>query len=37
MADYQIFTDATADLTAKMVEGLPSVKVMPMQVEIGGK
>ena len=37
MADYQIFTDATADLTAKMVEGLPSVKVIPMQVEIGGK
>ena len=37
MADYQIFTDATADLTAKMVEGLPSVKVIPVQVEIGGK
>lgn len=37
MAGYQIFTDATADLCEGMMEGLPSVKVIPMHVEIGGR
>lgn len=32
---YQIFTDATADLSAEMTAGLPHVEVIPMQVEIG--
>ena len=34
---YQIFADATADLTGSFAEGLSSVKVIPMQVEICGK
>ena len=36
MGDYQIFTDATADLTPELMRGLPSVEIIPMQVEIGG-
>lgn len=36
MAAYQIFTDATADLSDSFMEGLPQVKIVPMQVEIGG-
>jgi len=37
MAGYQIFTDATADLCKDMMEVLPPVEVIPMQVEIGGQ
>ena len=37
MGNYQIFTDATADLSPELREGLPSVEIIPMQVEIGGK
>lgn len=37
MNTYQIFTDATADLTAKLMIGLPCVEIIPMQVEIGGR
>ena len=37
MADYQIFTDATADLSPEMLSGLPPVEIIPMHVEIGGK
>ncbi len=37
MAGYQIFTDATADLCESMLEELPSLEVIPMQVEIGGQ
>ena len=36
MADYQIFTDATADLSYEMLKGLPPVEILPMHVEIGG-
>ena len=36
MGNYQIFTDATADLTPELMAGLPSVEIIPMQVEIGG-
>ncbi|MBS6397780.1 MAG: DegV family protein [Clostridiales bacterium] len=36
MAAYQIFTDATADYNSGMMEGLPPVSVVPMQVEIDG-
>lgn len=36
MGNYQIFTDATADLSTALLEGLPSVEIIPMQVEIGG-
>lgn len=37
MAPYQIFTDATADCSPPWLESLPSVGIIPMQVEIGGK
>lgn len=37
MAGYQIFTDATADLNEKMMQGLPTVEIIPMQVEICGR
>ena len=37
MDSYRIFTDATADLSAELLAGLPPVEVIPMQVEIGGK
>lgn len=37
MAEYQIFTDATADLCPSMLTGLPPVEVIPMEVEIGGR
>ena len=33
---YQIFTDATADLTDELLQGLPEVTVIPMTIEIGG-
>ncbi|MBQ7885849.1 MAG: DegV family protein [Clostridia bacterium] len=33
--DYQIFTDAASDLGFSMMEGLPSVTVVPMGVSIG--
>ena len=36
MAEFQIFTDATADLSPTLLAGLPSVEIIPMQVEIGG-
>jgi len=36
MSNYQIFTDATADLTPALLAGLPPVEIIPMQVEIGG-
>lgn len=34
---YQIFTDAAADLTAEMLEGLPPVTIIPMEFTIGGQ
>lgn len=34
---YQIFTDATADLTPELLEGLPQVSVLPMDLIIGGQ
>ena len=37
MADYQIFTDATADLSPEMLSGLPPVEIIPMEVEIEGR
>ncbi|MGI5912662.1 MAG: DegV family protein [Syntrophomonadaceae bacterium] len=37
MAAYQIFTDATADHCPDMMAGLPSVEIIPMEVEIGGR
>lgn len=37
MADYQIFTDATADLSPEMLSGLPPVEIIPMHVKIGGR
>lgn len=36
MAGYRIFTDATADLSGALLEGLPPVTVIPMEVEVGG-
>ena len=37
MSSYQIFTDATADLSSGMMAQLPSVEIIPMNVEIGGR
>lgn len=36
MGTYRIFTDATADLTPELMEGLAPIEIIPMQVEIGG-
>lgn len=36
MGDYKIFTDATADFNFNMLNGYPSVEVIPMQVEVDG-
>ena len=33
---YQIFTDATADVSQEIMEGLPPVVYIPMEVELGG-
>ena len=37
MSAYQIFTDATADLSKSLMEDLSCVRVIPMEVEIGGQ
>lgn len=37
MTNYQLFTDATADMSTELLSGLPSVEIVPMQVEIGGR
>ncbi len=37
MTDYQIFADTTADLCPEMLDGLPPVHFIPMEVEIGEK
>ena len=37
MMPYRIFTDATADLSPELLEGLPPVEIIPMQIEIGGR
>ncbi|HHU02915.1 MAG: DegV family protein [Christensenellales bacterium] len=37
MAPYQIITDATADLSAGIIKEVPNIKIIPMEVEIGGK
>lgn len=37
MAPYQIFTDATADCSPQWLRSLPSIGVIPMRVEIGGR
>ncbi|MDO4340955.1 MAG: hypothetical protein Q4C91_23210 [Eubacteriales bacterium] len=36
MGTYQLFTDATADLSDSPLAKIPSVKIIPMQVEISG-
>ena len=36
MDGYQIFTDATSELAPELTAGLPSVEMIPMNVEIGG-
>lgn len=36
MGAYQLFTDATADITADMMIEMPETRVIPMNVEIGG-
>lgn len=33
---YQIITDATADLNDELLAGLPEVRIIPMNVEVGG-
>ena len=33
--DYKIFTDATADFGSSMLEGLPRIEVIPMEVTVG--
>ena len=37
MAGYQIFADTTADLCPEMLAGLPPVRFIPMEVDIGGR
>ena len=37
MFDYQIFTDATSDISREMTFGLPQPEIIPMPVEIKGK
>ncbi len=37
MAEYQIIADVTADHSPEMLQGLPPVILIPMDVEIGGK
>lgn len=34
---YQIITDATADLNAELLAGLPEVKIIPMNVQVNGR
>ncbi|MBQ7796080.1 MAG: DegV family protein [Lachnospiraceae bacterium] len=34
---YQIFTDATSDLSDELLDGLPHLEVIPMTLEIGGR
>lgn len=34
MISYQIFTDATADMSPEMLFGLPHIEIIPMQLEI---
>ena len=33
--DYKIFTDATADFGSTMLQGLPRIEVIPMEVTVG--
>lgn len=33
--DYKIFTDATADFCSSMLDGLPRIEVIPMEVTVG--
>lgn len=33
--DYKIFTDATADYSSGMLQGLPRIEVIPMEVTVG--
>lgn len=37
MGEYQIFTDATADISVDMMAQMPETRVIPMNVEIGGR
>lgn len=37
MEKYQIFTDATADMCDEMLQGLPHIEVIPMEVIVDGK
>ena len=34
---YRLFTDATADLTPELMEGLPEVTVLPMDITLDGR
>lgn len=35
ISDYKIFTDATADFSSGMLQGLPRIEVIPMEVTVG--
>ena len=37
MRQYRIFTDATSDLTDVPMAGLPTVEIIPMEIEIDGR
>lgn len=37
MKEYQIFTDATADLDEELIKGLPEVKILPMEILLDNK
>ena len=34
---YKIYTDATADCSPEMLEGLPEVAVIPMDITLGDR
>ncbi len=33
--DYQLFTDATADMCDGLLSGLPHIEIIPMEVLVG--
>lgn len=37
MLDYQIFTDATSDMSTDMLLGCAPVEILPMEIEMNGK
>ena len=34
---YKLFSDVTADVSEELMQGMPEVEFVPMQVELGGE